>query len=382
MMNDIKWMAHALRLAEKGRYTARPNPCVGCVLVSVIDNCEQVIGEGWHYRAGEAHAEVNAIANANKNQHDTKGTTAYVTLEPCSHTGKTGPCTQALVTAGVSRVVYGVKDPNPLVAGQGLNVLSNAGVVLDGPVLETESIALNKGFIRRMSKGTPWVRCKIATSLDGRTAMAGGESQWITGSEARADVQRLRASSCAIVSGIGSVLQDNSRLTIRADQLSLPNVDDALEHPPLRVLLDSSLQIPLDAAVLSVDAKTLVITSEQTYKSSKEKLLSLRALGEHISVASVAVGCDNKLVLVDVLHVLAERECNEVLIESGSKLSGAFLAQELIDELVIYQAPILLGHNARQMFDLSLDKMAQKKTLDIIDQRTFGQDTRITALCS
>lgn len=378
-MNDIKWMAHAIQLAKKGRYTAKPNPCVGCVLVATANDVENVIGQGWHYRAGDAHAEVNAINDSRKKKFNTKDAVAYVTLEPCNHKGKTGPCTQALIAAGISRVVFGMEDPNPLVAGQGLQALVDAGISVDGPLLEQEAKALNKGFCRRMLVQKPWVRCKIASSLDGRTAMASGESQWITGSEARADVQKWRASSCAIISGIGSVLQDDSRLTIRKDQLCLPNVDDVLANPPLRVLLDTYLQISLDAAILKPGAKTLLIVSRQTFDDAQAKIAGILELGDHISVISVDVDDDNKLSLSEVLSALAKLDCNEVLLESGSKLAGAFLQKELVDELVIYQAPIFLGHKARQMFDLPLDKMSQKKMLKIIDQRSFGQDTRMIA---
>jgi diaminohydroxyphosphoribosylaminopyrimidine deaminase/5-amino-6-(5-phosphoribosylamino)uracil reductase len=378
-MNDIKWMAYALQLAKKGRYTARPNPCVGCVLVATTNGVEHIVGQGWHYRAGEAHAEVNAINDARKNKYNTKNAVAYVTLEPCVHKAKTGPCTQALIAAEISRAVYGMEDPNPLVAGQGLQALIDAGISVDGPLLEQEAKDLNKGFVRRMLVKKPWVRCKIAASLDGRTAMASGESQWITGSEARADVQKWRASSCAIISGIGSVLQDDSRLTIRKDQLCLPNVDEVLANPPLRVLLDTHLQIPLDAAILKPDAKTLLIVSRQTLDAAQAKIANILELGDHLSVISVSVDEDNKLSLPEVLSALAKLDCNEVLLESGSKLAGAFLQKELVDELVIYQAPIFLGHKARPMFDLPLDKMSQKKTLKIIDQRSFGQDTRMIA---
>jgi diaminohydroxyphosphoribosylaminopyrimidine deaminase/5-amino-6-(5-phosphoribosylamino)uracil reductase len=378
-MNDIKWMAYALELAKKGRYTARPNPCVGCVLVATTNGVEHIVGQGWHYRAGEAHAEVHAINDAQKNKYNTKNSVAYVTLEPCVHKGKTGPCTQALIAAEISRAVYGMEDPNPLVAGQGLQALIDAGISVEGPLLEQEAKDLNKGFVRRMLVKKPWVRCKIAASLDGRTAMANGESQWITGSEARADVQKWRALSCAIISGIGSVLQDDSRLTIRKDQLCLPNVDDVLANPPLRVLLDTHLQISLDAAVLKPGAKTLLVVSKQTHDAAQAKITNILELGDHLSVISVNVDEDNKLSLLEVLNALAKLDCNEVLLESGSKLAGAFLQKELIDELIIYQAPIFLGHKARPMFDLPLDKMSQKKTLKIIDQRSFGQDTRMIA---
>ncbi len=376
-MNDSKWMSRALQLAQKGRYTARPNPCVGCVLVAVKDGVESVIGEGWHYRAGEPHAEVNAIGDAQLKQHSTQGSTAYVTLEPCNHIGKTGPCSKALVAAGVGRVVYGMKDPNPLVAGSGLETLLGEGIKVDGPVFEEQARALNQGFISRMLNNRPRVTCKIAASLDGRTAMANGESQWITGPEARGDVQKLRAASCAIVSGIGSVLQDDSRLTLRESELKLSNVRDVIQNPPLRVLLDASLKIPLDAAILSADAKTLVVVSEQTYHSEHNKIAKLLAVGDHVSLVSVAIDENSKLSLEGVLKVLADRGCNEVLIESGSKLAGAFVQQNLVDELVVYQAPVFLGHAARQMFDLPLEHMSQKKELDVIDRRQFGQDTRV-----
>lgn len=378
-MNDIKWMSRALQLAQKGRYTTRPNPCVGCVLVSTKDDVEQVIGEGWHYRAGEPHAEVNAIADAKARQHSIRNSTAYVTLEPCNHMGRTGPCSKALIAAGVTRVVYGMKDPNPLVAGSGLETLLGAGVIVDGPLLEAQAYELNQGFIGRMLGNRPRVRCKIASSLDGRTAMANGESQWITGVQARSDVQKWRAASCAIVSGIGSVLQDNSRLTLRVDELKLSNIQDVMQNPPVRVLLDASLKIPLDAAILSPDAKTLLIVSEQTYHSERDKIATLIALGDHISLERVPIDDKGKLSLERVLAVLADRGCNEVLIESGSKLAGAFLQQSLVDELIIYQAPIFLGHKARQMFDLSLDHMSQKKELEVIDRRQLGEDTRIIA---
>jgi len=378
-MNDIKWMSRALQLAQKGRYTARPNPCVGCVLVSTKDNTEQVIGEGWHYRAGEPHAEVNAIADAKLYQRSTSNSTAYVTLEPCNHTGKTGPCSKALIAAGVSRVVYGMKDPNPLVAGSGLETLLGAGIIVDGPVLEEQAYNLNQGFIGRMLNNRPRVRCKIASSLDGRTAMANGESQWITGAQARADVQKLRAASCAIVSGIGSVLQDNSRLTLRDGELKLLNIQDVMQNPPIRVLLDASLKIPLDAAILSPDAKTLMIVSEQTYHDRRDKIAQLIAMGDHISLESVPIDGDGKLSLERVLAVLANRGCNEILIESGSKLAGAFLQQDLVDELIVYQAPVFLGHTARQMFDLPLEHMSQKRELEVIDRRQLGEDTRIIA---
>ncbi len=368
---DIQWMAHALRLAKRGRYTARPNPCVGCVLVGATQN--KVVGEGWHYRAGEPHAEVNAIAAAGG---EAKGATAYVTLEPCNHQGRTGPCSQALVQAGVERVVYAMQDPNPLVAGQGLTTLKDAGIRVDGPVLEAQARELNLGFISRMERQRPWVRCKVAISLDGRTAMANGESQWITGPAARADVQKWRARSSAIISGIGSVLQDNSRLTLRKEALSLSNVTDVIQNPPLRVLLDSQLKVPLGAEVLSSEAKTLVITTEEAIAQKQDKIANW---GEDVSIAAVPVEHSGRLSLQHVLALLAQYECNDVLLETGPKLAGAFLRQGLIDEFVIYQAPLILGSDARPMFELPLHHMVDGRRLDIIDKREVGGDQRMIA---
>ena len=249
---DHAFMARALQLAERGRYTTRPNPRVGCLIV----NNGKVLAEGWHYRCGEAHAEVNALQQLDSiasaqgvNSATAKGATVYVTLEPCAHQGHTGACAVALAEAGVGKVIYGMEDPNPLVSGQGLSILRDAGVSVAGPLLEVQAQTLNQGFIRRMQTQRPWVRCKIATSLDGRTAMASGESQWITGKTARQDVQKLRAQSCAVVTGIGSIQQDNSRLNLRREELLLDHRDDVLTLPPLRVVLDTQLAIDPNAAI-------------------------------------------------------------------------------------------------------------------------------------
>lgn len=373
--DDKQWMSRALQLAERGRYTAKPNPCVGCVIVA--DGV--LIGEGWHHKAGLAHAEVNALASA---AAKASGATAYVTLEPCNHQGRTGPCTQALISAGVSRVVFAMQDPNPLVAGQGLEVLRQAGISVDGPLLEAEARSINPGFISRMERQRPWVRCKMATSMDGRTAMASGESQWITGPAARADVQRWRAQSSAIVTGINSVLLDDSRLTLRRGELHLPefaDLDSAFELAPLRVVLDSQLRIPLDAAILSDEAETLVLTLPSTIEEQAEKVAALRALGSHIKLEAVAANSGGELCLQALLDLLAKRECNEVLLETGATLAGGFLRSDLIDELIIYQAPVLMGSDARPMMALPLENMAEKKNLLIIDRCDIGQDQRILA---
>lgn len=356
-------MARAIHLAEKGVYSTMPNPRVGCVLV----NGGEVVGEGWHERAGEGHAEVNALAQAGE---QARGATAYVTLEPCSHTGKTGPCCEALVEAGVARVVYAMEDPNPQVSGRGLDHLEAAGVTVSGPVLETEAWALNPGFIKRMESGRPLVRCKMAMSLDGRTAMASGESKWVTGPSARADVQRLRARSCAIITGIGSILHDDSSLTVREDELKLPNAGLAAAIQPLRVVLDSKQQLRPNAKVLQSHARTLVVSA----RPEPDPVLAEAGV-EQMSIP----GEDGRVDLLKLLFELGRRQCNEVLVEAGSALAGAFLRRGLLDEVVIYMAPKLMGSEARPLFELPLQSMSAQLPLTITDMRAVGNDWRITA---
>jgi diaminohydroxyphosphoribosylaminopyrimidine deaminase/5-amino-6-(5-phosphoribosylamino)uracil reductase len=338
----------------------------------------ELVSEGWHYRAGERHAEVHALDEAGTRA---QGATAYVTLEPCNHQGRTGPCTQALIKAGITKLVYGMQDPNPLVSGQGLQVLIDAGIDVEGPVLESECRQLNEGFISRMERRRPWVRCKMAMSLDGRTAMASGESQWITGDAARADVQKWRARSDVIITGIGSILQDNSRLTLRREQLSLENKDDVISRPPLRVVLDSQLKIPDDAEVLNDAASTLIVTTESTFKAKPDRYQHLNStLGERVSAVALPENESGQVSLVEVLVYLVEHyECNDVLLEAGSRLAGAFMQEQLVDELLIYQAPILLGSSARSLFDLPIDLMSDKRQLNIVDRRQLGEDQRIIA---
>lgn len=360
---DRAYMARAIQLAEQGRYSTMPNPRVGCVLV----RDGRIVGEGFHERAGQGHAEVNALAQAGELA---RGATAYVTLEPCSHTGKTGPCCEALTRAGVARVVLAMQDPNPLVSGRGLNFLRQAGVVVDGPLLESEARQLNPGFIRRMETGRPLVRCKLAMSVDGRTAMASGESQWITGPAARADVQRLRAQSCAIITGIGSILKDDSSLTVREHELKVPNAGLAAAIQPLRVVLDSNQQLRAGAKVLQSPARSLVVSA------CPRPDPTLTAAGvEQLSLA----GADGRVDLALLLDELGRRQCNEVLVEAGAQLAGAFLQQGLLDEIIIYMAPKLLGSTARPLFDLPLTQMADQVALTITDLRAVGDDWRITA---
>jgi len=335
---DTTFMMLAIQLAQRGLYTTKPNPRVGCVLVKN----HKIIAEGFHERAGEGHAEVNALAQL-KNIHEAKGATAYVTLEPCCHTGKTAPCTDALIKAGIARVVYGMEDPNPLVAGKGFLALRNARIEVNGPLLEKECRALNPGFIKRMQTGLPFVRCKLAMSLDGCTAMASGESQWITGEAAREDVQKWRAQSCAIVTGIETILKDNPSLTVRSEQLPA----STKEKQPLRVVLDRQQRMPKEARILQQSGETLLIHDSDDLQA--------------------------------VLKQLANRQCNEVLIEAGATLAGAFVQQRLVDELVIYMAPTLLGSHARPLLQLPFEKMDEQINLDILEIRKIGQDWRITA---
>ncbi len=357
---DHEYMAYALQLAERGLYTTDPNPRVGCLLV----RNGVIVGEGWHERAGEPHAEVLALRAAGE---QARGATAYVTLEPCCHQGRTPPCTDALIEAGVAEVVAAMQDPNPQVAGGGLAKLQAAGITTRSGVLSAQAEALNPGFISRMRRGRPFVRCKLAMSLDGRTAMASGESKWITGAEARADVQRLRARSSAILTGIGTVLIDDPSLNVRID-----DVDAAIQ--PLRVVLDHQLRMPPTARMLSLPGKTLIFAVNEA-EAPREALL---AAGGEIVLLEPHDGCFQ---LADVLDVLATREINEVLVEAGATLSGALLAAGLIDELVIYMAPQLLGDGARGLFHLpGLVRMDQKLGLDIQDIRKVGQDWRITAV--
>ena len=363
---DFDFMARAFRLAERGLYTTMPNPRVGCVLVK--DG--QIIAEGWHERAGEGHAEVNALRVAGDNA---RGATAYVSLEPCSHHGRTGPCAQALVDAGVSRVVYAMEDPNPLVSGNGIALIRAAGIPVDGPVLEDDARALNPGFVRRMERKRPYVRCKMAMSIDGRTAMDSGESKWITGPKARADVQRLRARSCAIISGVDSILQDNASLTVRVEELGLPNAAAAAAKQPLRVIVDSQLRTPRNALMFKQATPILLVHNGQV---DAQQLADWPDFVELIALP----GKDGRIDLQALLSELAKRQCNEILVETGATLAGSFLRRGLLDEIIMYMAPKLLGSNARPLFDLPLETMSASLSLKIKDIRAVGRDWRITAV--
>lgn len=346
---DHAHMARALRLAELGLATTTPNPRVGCVLVK--DG--MVVGEGWHQRAGEAHAEIHALRQAGP---AARGATAYVTLEPCSHYGRTPPCADALIDAGVARVVAALRDPNPLVAGEGLARLMLAGVDVSGGLLESEALSLNVGFVSRMTRGRPWLRLKVATSLDGKTALNNGKSQWITGPEARRDAHAWRARSCAILTGYGTVRDDDPSLTVR---------DVPCTRQPLRVVVDSRLETPPTAKVL-VGGGTLIFAAAAGFVPGAEVVAMPNRTG--------------KVDLAAMLGELGRRGINELLVEAGMRLNGSLLAEGLVDELLIYQAPILLGDAARGMFDLpELSDLAGKRELRIMDARQVGRDRRLLA---
>jgi len=364
---DLGFMARALRLAALGLYTTDPNPRVGCVLVR--DGV--VVGEGWHRRAGAPHAERLALTAAGE---AARGATAYVTLEPCCHHGRTPPCTEALLAAGVSRVVAAMVDPNPLVAGQGLAQLGAAGVAVASGVLDAQARALNPGFVKRMAQGLPYVRCKLAASLDGRTAMASGESRWITSELARRDVQLLRARSSAILTGVGTVLADDPSLNVRLQSTDFPALEpgDAVRQP-LRVVVDSGLRTPPSARMLALPGLTLIACLDQR----AERIGVLESAGARVRVSAESAG---RVDLESLLRFLAREEINEVLIEAGPTLAGAAVEAGLVDELVLYLAPHLMGDAARGLFHLpGVGRMADRIPLRITDVRAVGPDWRLTA---
>lgn len=352
-------MTQALRLAEQGLYTSMPNPRVGCVIVT--DGA--VVGEGAHIKAGAPHAEIHALQQAGK---QAEGATAYVTLEPCGHHGRTPPCADALIEAGIAKVIIAMQDPNPLVAGQGVKHLESAGIKVLVGLMQQQAQALNAGFISRMTKQMPLLRSKIAASLDGKTALRNGESKWITGEAARSDVQHWRARSCAMMTGIGTILSDNPSLTVR---------ELAIERQPMTVIVDSQLRIPLDAKVLQ---NPHVLIAFAIDGDNKVKQLA----GQGVSVISMPNG-QGKVCLESLLSHLASNEINEVMVEGGDGLNGALMALNLIDELVIYYAPKLMGSDAKGMFDLpTLTDMEEVVSLDVSEVRQFGQDVRVLAKVS
>lgn len=350
-------MARALELAERGLYTTDPNPRVGCVIV----HGETIVGEGWHVRAGEPHAEVLALQQAGSRA---RGAHVYVTLEPCNHFGRTPPCVDALLEAGVARVTAAMRDPNPLVDGKGFERLTAAGIECRSGLLQGQAEALNPGFIRRIRDERPYVRLKIAASIDGRTAMASGESRWITCEASRTDVQRLRARSSAVLTGIGTVLADDPALTVRAFDIG---------RQPLRIVVDSRLRAPCNMQMLRLIGRTLIFTASSDQASAKA-LTEAGAEVVHVSNNSGRVD------LVALMRLLPQRQINEVLVEAGPILSGALLAEGLVDEVIAYLAPMLLGDASRGMFHLpALKSLQDRINLQITDARMVGTDWRIVA---
>ncbi len=347
-------MAHALQLAARGLFTTTPNPRVGCVIVK--DG--RVVGEGWHERTGSPHAEIHALKAAGE---AARGAIVYVTLEPCSHHGRTPPCAEALVNAGVARVVAAMRDPNPLVAGSGIDMLTLAGIAAETGLMEAEARALNPGFISRMTRQRPWLRLKTASTLDGKTALANGASQWITGEAARADVQTLRARACAILTGSGTVLADNPRMNVR---------DLDIGRQPLRVIVDSGLRTPADAAILPA-----LVACHHADPAARA---ALEAAGAEVIELP---GAEGRVDLAALLAVLAQRGVNELHVEAGATLNGALLAAGLVDEWVAYLAPMAVGDTARGLFaQPPLASLADAARFKLADVRQHGSDLRLTLL--
>ncbi len=351
-------MARALRLAEQGLFTTTPNPRVGCVIVA--DGA--VVGEGWHVRAGEPHAEVHALRAAGERS---RGATAYVTLEPCSHHGRTPPCADALIDAGVARVVAAMRDPNPQVAGHGLELLTLAGITVQTGLLEAEARELNIGFISRMTRGRPWLRLKTASSLDGKTALRNGASKWITGPAARADVQRWRARACVVLTGVGTVRADDPQMNVREISAS----DMATPRQPLKVIVDSRLSTPPNAKILQGGA--FIACAEADYL----RRTALEAAGAQILELP---GADGRVDLRALVREFGQQGINEVHVEAGATLNGALLAAGLVDEWLAYLAPVAMGHAARGLFDMpELRDMADRRRFELLDLRQLGDDLRL-----
>lgn len=362
-MSDLKnsnYMARAIQLAKRGRYTTDPNPRVGCVIVKN----GSIIAEGWHAWAGQRHAEIVAL---NKTK-DTLASTAYVTLEPCSHQGRTPPCCDALIKAGVEKVVTAMRDPNPLVAGTGLARLNAAGIKVECGVLEADARALNPGFIKRMETGLPYVTSKIAMSLDGRTALASGASKWITSTSAREDVHRMRAGSSAILTGINTVLADDPGLDARLKEES-----DVLQ--PVRIVLDSTLKMPTTVKMLKLSGSCIILTCVN--KPIKQQQLEQTGF----QVFQLPGNIDGRVNLEEVMRFLGKLKINEVLIEAGAELNGKLLAKNLVDQWVIYMAPTILGDQGRGLFKLpEIRTMEDKKKFIMVDFRKIGPDLRLKFL--
>jgi diaminohydroxyphosphoribosylaminopyrimidine deaminase/5-amino-6-(5-phosphoribosylamino)uracil reductase len=367
---DYRFMQRAIMLAKQGHFTTSPNPRVGCVLVK--DG--EIVGEGFHQKAGEGHAEVNALAMAGKNA---QGATAYVTLEPCSHYGLTPPCAKGLILAGIKHVIAAMVDPNPKVAGDGLKMLAQAGISSQHGLLREVAEDLNVGFIKQMTTGFPYVRCKLAASLDGKTAMKNGESKWITSPQARQDVQRLRAQSCAIISGADSILTDNAKMTVRWSELG--ELKDSYQEEdvrqPIRVIIDTKNRLTPNLALFNEPSPIILI------RRTIENIHQWPHFVKQVALPVVnTLANEQQIDLPALLQYLAKLNLNDVLIESGARLAGAFIEQNLVDELILYQAPKLMGADSKSLVNMtSIESLSQAKELNIIDLRMIGKDIRITA---
>lgn len=363
---DAQYMARAIELAKRGKYTTTPNPNVGCVIVSPSGD---IVGEGFHRKAGQGHAEVVALENAGDNA---KGAIAYVTLEPCSHYGRTPPCAEALIKAGINRVVVAMQDPNPKVSGRGIGMLREAGIAVDCGVLEAAASKLNKGFLKRFRAGRPHITVKLAMSLDGRIALKNGVSQWITGAEARQDVQRHRAESCAILTGSGTVLADDPSLNIRFDELGFIAdsglVDESSLRQPARIVIDGKNQLTSDRKLYYLAGDTIVVNTQNN-----------PLLPSHVTQWQQK-GQNGKVELTGTVRRLAEQEYNAIWVEAGAKLAGALMQEQLVDELIVYIAPKLIGHEGRELIWLP-DMMAMSDVLELewVDKRQVGNDLKLVA---
>ena len=352
--DDHAYMSQALQLAEKGLYSTSPNPRVGCVIV----RDGKIAGSGWHVQTGQPHAEINALNIAGG---AAQGATVYLTLEPCSHYGRTHPCAEALIRAKVAKVIIAMQDPNPLVAGKGASLLKQSGINVLVGLMGEWAKDLNVGFVSRMTNNRPWVRMKIAASLDGKTALNNGVSQWITGEAARHDGHRFRARSCAVLTGIGTVLEDDPQLSVRFIETS---------RQPLRIIIDSQLKIPTTAKVLRGEGELIFTTTD-----NKERISALKEAGARPIILPSEKG---KIDLAGLMQILADFEINELLVEAGNRLSSAFIREGLVDELIIYLAPHLIGNRAMGMLQLpELTDLSEKYNLKIKDLRMVGEDIRI-----
>ncbi len=386
-IEDSRHLAHALRLAERGRYSCHPNPRVGCVIV----HAGSVIGEGYHIKAGAGHAEVNALAHIGNHLHNSahsvsgvnsvnsaKGATAYITLEPCSFQGRTPSCAQQLIESGIQRAVIAMPDPDPRNAGKGIDMLRQAGIEVTSPLLEDAARALNPGHIKRHQTGLPWVRLKLAMSLDGKTALATGASQWITTSAARLDVQRLRAESSAIVTGVQTVIDDDPLLSVRDEEINIPHFQEAKEIARPVYILDPQLRTPSSAA-LRQQEHTLIVTLDTAQAVNDSQDLDSQAMDDS-QLLIMPVTAEKKIDLHALLEELARREHSEVLFESGQTLAGAMIAARLVDEIVLYIAPCFLGDSARSLLRLpEIDRLSERWQLAIKDIQKIDSDFKVTA---